>query len=273
MKRYWLELSSPEHANLPDNTLAILPVAAVEQHGPHLPVGTDCLINNGIVARALAKLADDIPAVVLPLQQVGASQEHLDYAGSLAHPAPELMQSWTRVLDCAVRSTKLKRVLLFNSHGGQAGLLAAVALDQRVRHNSLGAYATWFDAGYPEGLFTKEEIRTGFHGGDIETSMMLALHPELVMMDKAADFHPAVGEIEAATKQLSANPSAGRVGGLGWKAQDLNLEGVTGNASLASAEKGEILLDHAATCLADLIADLTQHPMPDGLWPPARYRA
>ena len=150
--------------------------------------------------------------------------------------------------------------------------LRRVALDQRVRHNSLGAYATWFDAGYPEGLFTEEEIRTGFHGGDIETSMMLALNPELVMMDKAADFRPAVGEIEAATQQLSANPSAGRVGGLGWKAQDLNLEGVTGNASLASAEKGEILLEHAATCLADLIADLTQHPMPDGLWPPARYR-
>ncbi|WP_176085830.1 creatininase family protein [Martelella sp. HB161492] len=273
MKRYWMELSSPEHAALPDNTLAILPVAAVEQHGPHLPVGTDCLINNSIIAAMLKKLGDDVPAVVLPLQPVGASQEHLDYAGSLAHPASDLMQSWTRILDCAVRSTGLKRLLIFNSHGGQSGLLSVVALDQRVRHNILAAYATWFDSGYPEGLFTDDEIRTGFHGGDIETSMMLALHPDLVAMGRAEDFRSAVDEIEGKTAQLSANPGGGRVGGLGWKAQDLHPDGVTGDASRATAEKGRVLLDHAATALAALVGDLTSVEMPDGNWPPAQYRA
>ncbi len=273
MKRYWLEMTSPDHAALPENTVAVLPVGATEQHGPHLPVGTDCLINNGIVAAALTKLGDEIPAVVLPLQPVGASQEHLDYAGSLAHPAPDLMQSWTRVLDCAVRSTGLKRILIFNSHGGQSGLLAPVALDQRVRHNILGAYATWFDAGYPEGLFTADEIRTGFHGGDIETSLMLALHPELVVMENLGDFRSSVDAIEAGTQQLSANPGGGRVGGLGWKAQDLNVDGVTGDAGRATADKGRALLEHTAASLAALITDLANAPMPSDNWPPEKYRA
>ena len=273
MKRYWMEMTSPDHAALPENTVAVLPVGATEQHGPHLPVGTDCLINNGIVAEALKVLGDDVPAVILPLQPVGASQEHLDYAGSLAHPAPDLMQSWTRVLDCAVRSTGLKRILIFNSHGGQAGLLATVALDQRVRHNILGAYATWFDAGYPEGLFTDEEIRTGFHGGDIETSLMLALHPDLVVMENLGDFPSSVDEIEAATSQLSANPGGGRLGGLGWKAQDLNADGVTGDARRATAKKGRALLEHTAASLASLIADLANAPMPSDNWPPEKYRA
>lgn len=273
MKRYWLELTSTEHAALPENTVAILPVGATEQHGPHLPVGTDCMINNGIVAAALKKLSNDVPAVVLPLQPVGASQEHLDYAGSLAHPAPELMQSWTRVLDAAFRSTGLKRTLIFNSHGGQSGLLPTVALDQRVRNQQLGAYATWFDVGYPDGLFSGDEIRKGFHGGDIETSLMLALHPELVLMEQAADFRSRVDQIEAGTKALSANPGAGRAGGLGWKAQDLNFDGVTGDASRATAEKGRALLDYVATSLASLIADLAAHPMPDGNWPPEKYHA
>lgn len=273
MKRYWLEMTSPEHAALPKNTVAVLPVGATEQHGPHLPVGTDCFINSGIVAAALERLGDDIPAVVLPLQPVGASQEHLDYAGSLAHPAPDLMQSWTRVLDCAVRSTGLKRILIFNSHGGQAGLLAAVALDQRVRHNVLGAYATWFDAGYPDGLFTEDEIRTGFHGGDIETSLMLALHPELVVTKNLGDFPSSVDEIEARTGQLSANPGGGRVGGLGWKAQDLNSDGVTGDASRATADKGRALLEYTAQRLATLITDLSNAPMPPNNWPPGKYHA
>lgn len=255
--RFWVELTTVEMAALAPETVALLPVAAVEQHGPHLPLGTDAFINRGIVNRMLEVIPAGIPLLVLPEQTIGASQEHLDFPGSLAHAPPRLLAIWDDVLTCAHRAG-VRRFLVFNSHGGQTGLLAPAALDLRVRLGALVAYASWFDAGYPPDLFTDEEIRTGLHGGDIETSLMLHLRSDLVRREQIADFQPATHAIEAETRQLSANPGGGRLGGFGWKAQDLQPSGVTGDASRASVEKGRRLLDYLATCLAELAADLSR---------------
>lgn len=259
--RYWYELSSDEIAALPANCVAVLPVAAIEQHGTHLPLGTDTFINRGILQHTLEMLDDSVPVVILPEQTVGASQEHMDYAGSLCHPADKLIGQWTRVLEGAVQGG-IGRLLIFNSHGGQSGLLAPVCLDLRVRHGVVAAYAVWFDAGYPDGLFDEEEMRYAMHGGAVETSLMLHLRPDLVRMDKVVSAPYGAIAIEAATRQLSANPGAGRLGGLGWKSQDISIHGIDGDAGSASAAKGKLLLEHIAVRLADLLRDLTGEALP-----------
>ncbi|MDR3372681.1 MAG: creatininase family protein [Ancalomicrobiaceae bacterium] len=255
MHRYWIELTTLDAAELPQSTVAILPVAAIEQHGPHLPVGTDAYINRGLITRFLELLPEDVPAVVLPEQSVGASAEHLDFPGSLAQTPARLIDTWTDIIACAARSG-LRRFLIFNSHGGQSGFLAHAALDLRVRLSLFVAYASWPDIDYPAGLFAAEELAYGMHGGAIETSLMLHLRPDLVRIDRIADFQPSTSGIEMAARQLSANPGNGRLGGFGWKAQDLQRAGVTGNAAAASAERGQILTDHVAARLVELVSDV-----------------
>lgn len=253
--RLWTELTTVEAAALPPETVALLPVSAVEQHGPHMPLGTDAYINRGILARMLELLPADVPLLILPEQTVGTSQEHLDYAGSLSQTPTRLMQIWTELLACLV-NTPVRRLLIFNSHGGQSGLLAPVTLDLRVRHGFFAAYASWFDGGYPEGLFTDEEIVHGMHAGAIETSLMLHLRPDLVRMPFSDNFASRSIALDTVVSQFSANPGGGRMGGFGWKAQDLQPSGATGDASIATAEKGRLLLDHLAAKLATLIADI-----------------
>lgn len=253
--RRWMDLTTMEAAELPPETVALLPVTAVEQHGPHLPLGTDAYINRGIIDRMLALLPRDVPVLVMPEQTVGTSEEHRDFAGSLSHRPARLMDIWTDVLSCILNSP-VRRLVIFNSHGGQTGLLAPVTLDLRVRHGLFAAYASWFDAGYPDGLFTEDEIQYGLHGGTIETSLMLHLRPDLVRTDKIADFPSRAIALDAITGQLSANPGQGRLGGFGWKAQDLQPSGVTGNAAAATAKAGEALLDHLTAALAQLVTDM-----------------
>ena len=174
--RYWIELSTRQIAALPAGTIAILPTGAVEQHGPHLPTGTDALINRGIIVRALELLAPDLPVVVLPEQTIGTSHEHLSYPGTLSHTPAAIMEIWTTALEGAIRAG-IGKVLLFNSHGGQVRLLQPTALLLRQRFGLLAGYASWFDAGYPEGMFSAAEIDFGIHAGAIETAMMLHLYP------------------------------------------------------------------------------------------------
>lgn len=255
MHRYWTDLTTQDAASLPADTVAILPVAAVEQHGPHLPLGTDAYINRGMISRFLELLPGSVPAIILPEQTVGASAEHLDFAGSLALSPARLIDTWTDIIACAARAG-VRRFLIFNSHGGQSGFLAHAALDLRVRLGVFVAYAAWFDAGYPEGMFTPDEIAYGMHGGAIETSLMLHLRPDLVRQSNIADFQPITQELEAKARQFSANPGNGRMGGFGWKAQDLQTAGVTGNAAKATREHGRILLDHVAMRLVELVSDL-----------------
>lgn len=253
--RYWIELSTRDIAALPPDTIAILPVAAVEQHGPHMPLGTDTLINRGIIARALDKLPADLSVLVLPEQAVGTSSEHLSYPGTLSHAPSALIGIWTTVLESAARAG-IGKLLIFNSHGGQVGLLQPVALDIRRRLGMLCAYASWFDAGYPPGLFSPEEEAYGIHGGAIETAMMLHLRPELVDRAALADFPSRALDFRTAFSELQADPGNGRLGGFGWMAQDLNRYGVSGDASAATPEAGRRLVEHAAEKLATLLSEI-----------------
>ena len=253
--RYWVELSTHEIAALPPDTIALLPTGAVEQHGPHLPVGTDALISRGIVNRMLELAPAELPVVILPEQTIGTSHEHLSYPGTLSHTPSAIMDIWTTALEGAVRAG-MRKLLLFNSHGGQVRLLQPTALLLRQRFSILAFYASWFDAGYPQGMFSREEVEFGIHAGAIETSMMLHLHPNLVARDFVDDFPSNAAAIDDEFRLLQSDPGSGRLGGFGWMMQDLHPSGAAGDARAATAQKGKALVDRAAERLAELLAEI-----------------
>jgi creatinine amidohydrolase len=263
----WGDLTSPELTRLdPESTVALLPVAAIEQHGPHLPVGTDALINAGIVAGALARLqseedADDTGPrrarlLVLPALDVGHSIEHADYAGTLTAGAETLLALWTDVAG-GVAASGVRKLILFNSHGGQTGLMDLAAVRWRRQLGLMVARASWPDLGMPAGLFGDSEVTHGLHGGEIETSLMLHLHPQLVRRPlPASDLGPGPRLAERNAVLGLEQPV-----GIGWLAQDLGPDGICGAAARADAERGARLLEHLVDRLATLARELAATPL------------
>jgi len=251
-RRIWAEMTSEEVAALDAaRVIAVLPVAAIEQHGPHLPLAVDAVLNAAVLERALARLAHDAPVSVLPAMTVGKSNEHIAFPGTLTLSFDTLARLWLEIGDSLARAG-VRKLVLFNSHGGQIQVMDIVARELRVRHAMLVVQASWFRFGLPEGVFDTSEARHGIHGGDIETSMMLAVRPDLVRMDRAADFTPATEEIAQRTTWLNATGPTP----FGWQAQDLHPAGVAGNAAIASAAKGEAAIAHAAAGLAMLLEEV-----------------
>ena len=237
--------------------IAILPVGAIEQHGPHLPVCTDACIGQGIALRALALLPESLPVTVLPMLPVGKSDEHLAFAGTLTLSAETVARLWTEVGESIARAG-LRKLVLLNSHGGQVSIMDVVARDLRVRHGMLVMAWSWFAAGIPDSLFPEDEQRFGIHAGAIETSIMLHLRPDLVQMDKAQNFRSLMADMEKeGYRRLSAVGS----GRMGWMAQDLHPSGACGNAADADAERGRALVEHAAQALVELLQEMDRFPL------------
>jgi creatinine amidohydrolase len=257
-RRHWQDMTTEEFAQLDaGRVIAVLPVGAIEQHGPHLPVGTDACIGQGIALRALALLPEALPVTVLPMLPVGKSDEHLAFAGTLTLSAETLIRLWTEVGDSVARAGVRKLVLL-NSHGGQVSVMDIVARDLRVRHGMLVMAWSWFVAGIPDGLFSEDEQRLGIHAGGIETSMMLHLRPDLVHMDRAENFRPLMADLEKAGYRRLGPIGSGR---MGWMAQDLHPSGACGNAADADAKRGRALVEHAATALVELLQEMDRFPL------------
>ncbi len=254
---WWQEVRSPEFDELdPERTVAVLPVGAIEQHGPHLPVMVDACLNAAVIERALALLPAGTPVLVLPMTAVGKSDEHRDYKGTLTLSAETLTRVWYEI-GASVRRAGVRKLLLFNSHGGQPQVMQIVARQLRIDHGMLAVAANWFSWGLPPDLFTDQELSHGIHAGAIETSMMLALHPDLVRQDLVQDFAPATLEDEVAYPRLRALGAAG----FGWQAQDLHPTGGAGDARGATAEAGRAILSHAAQRLAELLEELVRYPL------------
>lgn len=249
--------------DVPPKTVAILPIGAIEQHGPHLPVWVDSCINELLLDRALEALPADISALALPLQAVGKSNEHMAFAGTLS-VSGETLAAMLLELGESVHRAGIRRLILLNSHGGQPQIMDIVARELRIRHNMLAVNAAWFEMGLPDGLFSAEECRHGIHGGEVETSLMLHLRPDLVDMMCAQDFRSLGQEMEPDFKLLSPE---GRFG-FGWQAQDLNPWGVCGNAAAADAERGSRLADHLVRTFVELVSEVARFPLdrfrPDG---------
>lgn len=265
--RHWSDLSTADFAALNlERAIAVLPVAATEQHGPHLPLSVDTDIVDGVVAAALPHLPADLPALFLPTQAIGFSPEHTRFAGTLTLKADTLVRVWTEIGE-AVAASGVKKLVLLNSHGGQVGALDLVARDLRARLGMLVYSISWFNLPLRDAagndvnaLFSADEHRFGIHAGEIETSMMLALHPQRVRMDKAEYFRSTSQD----RAERFATLGNGRSAKLGWMMQDYNPQGAVGNAAAATAEKGRALLDAAGRALAQALAEIDQLP-PDTL--------
>ena len=262
--RFWADLATTDFARLDaERTGAVLPVAATERQGPHLPLSVDADLANGIVAAALSHLAADLPVLVLPTQTVGFSPEHARFAGTLTLKAETVLRLWTDIGD-SVADSGVKKLVLFNAHGGQVGLMDPVARDLRARRGLLVYSVNWFnlplldaqgrDAGT---LFSADEHRFGIHAGDIETSMMLALRPERVRMQHARNFRSS-SQDRAETWPLLGN---GRSARLGWQMQDYNPSGAVGDAAAATPEKGRALIEAAGLQLARLLDEVSKLPL------------
>lgn len=263
--RRWADVSARDFAlaqrsGLAAQTVAILPVGAVEQHGPHLPLKVDTALVEGVVDAALPLMAADVPVLVLPTQAIGLSLEHQDYAGTLSLSPATLLALWTELGVCVARAG-VKKLLIFNAHGGNVSSMDIVARQLRMQCGLLVYHSSWFNLPQPAGVneaFSAHEHRFGVHGGETETSMMLHLAPELVRMEHARHFASS-SEVRARQFPILGN---GKSAKLGWAMQDYNPQGAAGNAAAADAQRGQALVQGAAASLAQLCAEI--HALPEG---------
>jgi creatinine amidohydrolase len=250
---FWADLKSKDFRDLdPETTIAILPVAATEQHGPHLPVMTDTAIAQGMIEGLRARIPTDLTVLVLPVQAVGKSNEHLLSPGTLSLSATTLQHLLIEIGEGVYRAG-LRKLVLANSHGGNASVLTTVARELRVRFGMLVVSTHWRSFGLPSGLYDAVESRHGIHAGDIETSLMLAFRRDLVDVEQARNF---VSSAIAMEKEFShLGPTGAHA--FGWIAQDLNAEGAVGDASKATAEKGQATAAHQIDGFIALLRDMT----------------
>jgi creatinine amidohydrolase len=249
--KFWADMTWPDFQRADmSKVVAVLPVAAIEQHGPHLPVGVDAFINEGCVGRAAARIRDDLPVLFLPLQDIGVSSEHLGYPGVLTISTETAVRAWREIGDSVARAG-CRKLIVINSHGGNVAALEAVTLDLRVRWRMLAINASWRRLGYPDGLFSAREAAHGIHGGDAETSLTLAFRPGTARMSQARDFPSNAEAMERDFLVLRAKPPVG----FAWMAGDLNAEGAVGEADRASAAKGEAAADYGVERFLALLRD------------------
>ena len=256
--RYWSDLTSEEFSRLDRSRLiAVLPVGATEQHGPHLPMSTDTATIDGMVRASLPHLPDDLPVLFLPTTAYGKSNEHSRYPGTLTLSASTLIATWMEIGACVARAG-VRKLVLYNSHGGQMGVMDIVARDLREQHGLMVVAANWYTLGLPEGLFTAHEGRHGVHAGDLESSVMLHLTPDHVRPEQFRNFRSLTEDmVEDGNKFLSISPT----GKLGWQMHDMNPAGAAGDATRARADKGAAVLDHVGRRFVELLQEVDRFPI------------
>ena len=236
-------------------TVAILPLGATEQHGPHLTPDTDWIIAEAMAQRAAERA--NVDAVVLTTERIGYSPEHLAWPETVSLGYADAVERWVAI-GRWLAAGGVRRLVLLNAHGGNAALMTVAATEMRVRHAMLCVATSWTRHGDPTALVGVPEKRHGIHAGLIETSIMLALRPDAVAMDRAEAFASLQQAHERERTLLRAyGPHAH-----GWAMEDLNPEGATGNAAEATAELGERLIEGAVGGLATLIGEVAAFDPP-----------
>ena len=256
--RYWQSMTTDEvRRAVEHDPVVILPLAAVEQHGSHLPLCTDLDIGLGLLASAFSQLTEDFPAWVLPPLAVGSSGEHMHFPGTLSLDAGTLSDAVYQY-GAALAGAGVRRLLISNSHGGNRQAMNDAGLKLRRAHRLLVVKVSYFefpppaDAGLPE-----SEWRHGLHGGGLETAMMLHLHPDRVRLEHVHDARPLGQELEGTMQRLMPEGAAS----FSWLAEDINRSGVAGDARQGDAAKGARLVAYYGGVLADVIRDAKAFPL------------
>tara|TARA_R100001230_G_C5675739_1_gene181369 strand:+ start:945 stop:1751 length:807 start_codon:yes stop_codon:yes gene_type:complete len=256
MVYHWQHLTAPQlHALSPRDPVAVITLGAIEQHGTHLPLGTDLIIGEGLQAAMLERLdAQDarVDVVCLPAMAVGASDEHASFPGTLSLPAPLAIATLEAYGESIARAG-IRKLVLINSHGGNKAVMDLAALTLRRRCHMRVVKATYTRLPPLEGAMNADELRYGLHGGLLETAMMQHLAPQLVTLD---GYSPTAPATPATGALVSPEGSAA----FAWLGEDLSEHGVSGDASHANAALGKRLVDHYAMQLAQVVTETAQLP-------------
>lgn len=253
MQGYWHDVKTTDLNTLPDGLIAILPLGATEQHGPHLPLGTDTVQVNAVLAALWPLLPPSAHVLALPTLAITKSDEHRNFPGTLAISAHTMLAMLDDICASLARSG-ITRLLMLNGHGGNTALLEIAARSARGDHGLIAAHAAWFAFADYTG-FDEAALAHDLHAGDIETSAMLHIAPDLVDRTQAQDFTPKMRDWEAAGHLTGLTGQPARPG---WLAEDLGPSGAIGNASAATAEKGAQLIGSAAKGLAAYLQDFAR---------------
>ncbi|MDG4647729.1 creatininase family protein [Roseibacterium sp. SDUM158017] len=234
-RRHWREMTTRDFSTgETGDWIAVLPIAAIEQHGPHLPVGVDALIAEAMVARCAEALPPEAPVTFLPVQQVCKSNEHVAFPGTLTLDWDTAIRSWLSIGHGVARAG-LRKLVIVTSHGGNVAPMEIVARELRQTHAMAVATTAWTRLASARAYTYPEGPMVDIHGGLSETSMMLALHPELVRTELAEDFASAQTALRQGSAKLGFHMADAN---LGWLSQDLNPKGTVGDASSATAALG-----------------------------------
>jgi creatinine amidohydrolase len=257
-RRWWAEMTWTDFrdADVKD-WIAVLPIAATEQHGPHLPLGTDTLIMQGYLDRVIAALPDDLPATVLPVQAVGLSPEHGSFPGTLTLTPETALRSWIEIAG-SVQRAGVRKLVIVSSHGGNNALMDVAAREMRVRFGLLAVTTAFARFGVPDGMFPEDELSHGIHAGAVETSLMQAFRGDLVRSGEVRAFASAAQENSSQFQHLRL----GRPAGYGWLAEDLNADGALGDAGLATAGRGEVLAGFGVAAFVELLREVGRFELP-----------
>jgi creatinine amidohydrolase len=257
-KIWWTDFAAREFEGLdPMKTIAIFPIAAVEQHGPHLPVGTDTIINTSMLEMLAERAPNDMDLRILPVQAIGKSNEHIWAKGTITHTATNLIDAWTQI-GLEVARAGVKKLIFINSHGGNEEVMGIVARELRVRAGMLAVKSGWRFT--PPGVLTDLERRHGIHGGDSETSLVLHFKPHLVDMSRAENFVSIAARDEQQFQYLRPTGAFGHV--YAWTASDINPSGAVGDASAATAEKGKIIAEANVAGMIEVLREIEAMPLP-----------
>nr|WP_289623997.1 creatininase family protein [Desertifilum tharense] len=257
-ERFFPYLTWTDIQEMPDkaNTVIIQPVGAVEQHGPHLPIIVDSAIAVGVIGKALAKLDPQIPAYALAPLYYGKSNEHWHFPGTITLSAQTLMAVLTEVAESIYRAG-FRKLVLMNAHGGQPQVMEIVARDLHVKYPDFTIFPlfTWRVPHIARELLSPQELEQGIHAGDAETSVLLSLLPEQVKMDRAVAEYPPELPPDSLLSLEGKLPFA-------WVTRDITKSGVVGDATTATREKGDRLLESVSDGWVRAIQDIYQFRQP-----------
>jgi creatinine amidohydrolase len=250
--RDWTDIRWPEMAGTDRaRWIAVLPLAATEQHGPHLPLETDVLIAEAYLARVRQQLSNTAPVTFLPIERIGISSEHIDFPGTQTLSPETALKNWMAIGESVARAG-LKKLVMVTSHGGNSAAMGIVAQELRAHHRLLVVTTSWGRLSAADTLFPADEVEHGIHGGAVETSIMLARCGAQVKHEAIADFRPSTIDMRKQFRWLSAQ----RPAPFAWQTQDLHPSGAVGDATLATPEKGERLIDQGARAFCELLDDV-----------------